>query len=84
MKFIKFRNGRGVYHLSLTKGSEHPRALKWSWAMSRDEDVTLCDGNFAINANSVTDHPPSGKLCARCKKIYVREHSEEELFAEIL
>jgi hypothetical protein len=43
-----------------------------------------CDGNYPCYGDYTGDKPPQGRLCARCKKKYLKTHTEEELFMEIL
>lgn len=96
MKYIQYRSGKGknIYHLSVTNAAEHKGRFKYEYlrhersSMPEDlknYDVTYCDGNHTFDPKrEVFDHPPTGSLCERCKKKFIRNFSEEELFMELM
>jgi hypothetical protein len=49
------------------------------------EGTAFC-GRFhsAYNNDVIHDKLPTGKLCEQCKKAYLKEHTEEELFLEMI
>lgn len=81
MKYIKFIQGRGIYHLSLTNAKNHEGVLKYD--CDPYHDVTYCEGNHS-SLTEIFDYVPTGKLCERCKKKFIRNFGEEALFMEIL
>ncbi len=78
MKFIKFKLGKGVYHIAKENTNIH--------MLNSHKYVSSCDNNYPREGlgDSVTDNPPIGRLCARCKRRYLVHHTEDELFTEML
>ena len=83
MKYIKYKLGRGVYHISLCKGYDYDKLNLYGFNPPPDSDVCCCNGNWACEDEVTTDRP-SGRLCARCKAIYLKDHTETELFLEMM
>lgn len=82
MKFIKFRQGKGeVYHIRFSK-----RIVSKLSSGPIVSHYPYCNISFAANrlGDEVYDDPPSGRLCKHCKRKFLKEHSEEELFTELL
>ena len=83
MKYIKFRNGRGVYHIAC-KGEDFTRTTCYGHSSYAHNYVNMCNGNYPMYSDDLSDRPPGGRLCARCKKEYLKDHTEEDLLLELI
>jgi len=87
MKYIQYKAGAGkkVFHLCVTNAWGHEGALMYNYISRSNTPVSYCNGNHPMRYDTVSDTPiKNGKLCSKCKEKYLKNHTEEELFLEMM
>ena len=87
MKYIQFKagNGKKTFHICMTNAGEHKGMFVYGHAPKSNVPVAYCNGNHPMVWDFVSDSPPkSGRLCSRCRKKYLKDHTEEDLFLEMM